>query len=77
MQSASSHNIDQHYYHRNQPIYASLDKASNSKDSTVKKSKPQAQELKALNSNNSLHLNLGENAKTSNKTWKEKKKHWR
>lgn len=75
MKSASSHNMNQHYYHRNSPIYTSLDKASNSKDFTIKKSKLKAQESKALNSNNFLYLNLGENTKTSNKIWKEKKKY--
>ena len=69
MQSASSRNIDQHCYWRNQPVYASLDKAYNSNDSKTEESKLKAQESKALNlnSNNSLRPDLRGNAETFDK----------
>lgn len=75
MQSFSSRNIDSHCYCWNQPVHASLDKASNSKDSKIKESKSKAQEPKASNINNFLRFDLGGNTKTSDKAWKEKKKH--
>ena len=66
-QSTPSYDMNQHYYHRNEPVHASLDKASNSKNSKTKESKPKIPELKALNSNNFLHFHLGRNVKTSDK----------
>ncbi len=77
MQSTNSCNMNQHYYRENQPVHASLDKASNSKGSKIKKSKPKAQKPKALNSNNSSYSNPKRNTETSNKARKEKKKHKR
>ncbi len=56
-------------------MYISLDKASNSKDSKFEKSKPKTQKPKALNSNNSLCLDLRVNVKTFDKAWKKKKKY--
>ncbi len=69
--------MDQYCYRENQPVHVSLDKASNSKNSKTKESKPKAQEPKALNSNNSLRPDPEKNVETSDKAWKEKKKHWR
>ena len=79
MQSASSREIDQYYYRRNQLVHVSLDQANNSKDSKTKESKPKAQKPKVSNSNsnNSSCLDPGGNAKTFDKAQKEKKKQWR
>lgn len=74
MQLASRHNIDQCCYRGSQPVHTSLDKASNSKDFRIEKSKPKAQEPKALNSNSSSLLNQRRNTETSNKAWKKKEK---
>lgn len=75
MQSASKCNMNQYCYCGNRSVHASLDKVSNSKDFKIEKSEPKAQEPEALNSNNSLRLKPGRNAKTSNKAQKEKKKY--
>lgn len=73
MQLASSRNIDQQYYYRNWPVHASLNKTT--KNFKIEEPKPKAHESKALN--NFLHPNQGVNAKTFDKAWKKKKKHWR
>lgn len=73
MQLTSSHDMDQRSYYKNRPVYASLNKST--KDSKIEVPKQKDQELKALN--NSLRPDQGENIKTSDKAWKEKKKYWR
>ena len=74
MQSASK---NQCCYCRNQPVNASSNKASNSKNLKTERSKPKTPELKASNSNNSSCPDPKRNAEIFDKAWKEKKKHWK
>ena len=49
-------------------MHTNINKVSNSKNSKIERSKPKAQEPKALNLNNSLRFDPKKNTETSDKT---------